>query len=64
MPFAPALALQVSASPEIEEAAALEGVTAGEWVKARVRAGVNRTTVRSEVSEQEILNGVKVKYYD
>lgn len=47
-----------------EEAAALEGVTAGEWVKARVRAGVNRTTVRSEVSEQEILNGVKVKYYD
>ncbi|KAL2881707.1 hypothetical protein SGCOL_002856 [Colletotrichum sp. CLE4] len=46
------------------ENAALTGLTAGEWVKARVRAGVNRNQARSEVSEQEIVRGVKAKYYD
>lgn len=45
--------------------AEVAGITAGEWVKARVRAGVNRTNqARSEISEQEIVNGVKAKYYD
>ncbi|GJC80936.1 UPF0676 protein C1494.01 [Colletotrichum liriopes] len=45
--------------------AKVAGVTAGEWVKARVRAGVNRTNqARTEISEQEIVNGVKAKYYD
>ncbi|KAF4774862.1 flavonol synthase [Colletotrichum scovillei] len=46
------------------ENAAVAGITAGEWVKARVRAGVNRSQARSEVSEQEIVRGVKAKYYD
>ncbi|KAK0370969.1 flavonol synthase [Colletotrichum limetticola] len=46
------------------ENAAVAGITAGEWVKARVRAGVNRSQARSEVSEQEIVKGVKAKYYD
>ena len=42
-----------------------EGITAGEWVKARVKAGVNRSKeARSEVSEQEIIKGVKAKYFD
>lgn len=42
-----------------------EGITAGEWVKARVKAGVDRSkTARSEMAEQEILNGVKAKYFD
>lgn len=44
-----------------------EGITAGEWVKARVRAGVNKGKdgqARSEIKEQEILKGVKAKYYD
>ncbi|KAI8712045.1 hypothetical protein NCS52_01469700 [Fusarium sp. LHS14.1] len=41
------------------------GITAGEWVKARVKAGVDRgEKARSEVSEQEIVKGVKAKYYD
>ncbi|KAL2672830.1 hypothetical protein Neosp_013546 [[Neocosmospora] mangrovei] len=41
------------------------GITAGEWVKARVKAGVDRgEKARSEVSEQEIIKGVKAKYYD
>lgn len=41
------------------------GITAGEWVKARVRSGVNKQTqARSEVKEQEIIKGVKAKYYD
>ncbi|KAL4885952.1 hypothetical protein BJY04DRAFT_230155 [Aspergillus karnatakaensis] len=40
------------------------GVTAGEWVKARVKKGVDKGTARSEIGEQEILGGVKVKYYD
>lgn len=48
-----------------EESKAIEGITAGEWVKARVKAGVNRNKqARSELSEQEILKGVKVKYFD
>lgn len=47
-----------------DENAAVAGITAGEWVKARVRAGVNRNQTRSEVSEQEIVRGVKAKYYD
>ncbi|KAI3537445.1 flavonol synthase [Colletotrichum abscissum] len=46
------------------ENAAVAGITAGEWVKARVRAGVTRCQARSEVSEQEIVKGVKAKYYD
>ncbi|CAG9936531.1 unnamed protein product [Clonostachys rosea f. rosea IK726] len=42
-----------------------EGITAGEWVKARVRAGVNRSkTARSELAEEDILKGVKARYYD
>ena len=46
-------------------AAAEAGITAGEWVKARVKAGVNRSKVtRSELAEEEILKGVKAKYYD
>lgn len=47
-----------------EDAEYVSGITAGEWVKARVKAGVNKTSVRSEISEQEILKGVKAKYYD
>ena len=47
------------------ETSEFEGITAGDWVKARVKAGVDRSKeARSEVSEQEILNGVKVKYFD
>ncbi|KAL1873257.1 hypothetical protein Daus18300_004077 [Diaporthe australafricana] len=41
------------------------GVTAGAWVKARVRAGVNRNgKTRSEASEQEIIGGRVAKFYD
>lgn len=41
------------------------GVTAGEWVKARVRAGVNRNgKTRSEANEEEIIGGRKAKFYD
>jgi isopenicillin N synthase-like dioxygenase len=48
-----------------EENQLAEGITAGEWVKARVKAGVNKSqTARSEIKEQEILKGVKAKYYD
>ncbi|KAH7303989.1 hypothetical protein B0I35DRAFT_454991 [Stachybotrys elegans] len=47
-----------------EDAEYLTGITAGEWVKARVKAGVNRTTVRDEISEQVIVKGVSAKYYD
>lgn len=48
-----------------DEAQLAAGITAGEWVKARVKAGVDRSKeARSEVSEQEILKGVKAKYYD
>jgi isopenicillin N synthase-like dioxygenase len=42
-----------------------EGITAGEWVKARVKAGVNKSSkARSELAEQEIVKGVTAKYYD
>lgn len=48
-----------------EESKVVEGITAGEWVKARVRAGVDRSKVaRSEVSEQEIVKGVNARYFD
>lgn len=47
------------------KAATEAGITAGDWVKARVKAGVNRSKVaRSELAEEEILKGVKTKYYD
>ena len=47
------------------EGSEVEGITAGDWVKARVKAGVDRSKeARSEVSEQEILKGVKAKYFD
>ncbi|KAI6784582.1 uncharacterized protein J7T54_006627 [Emericellopsis cladophorae] len=42
-----------------------EGITTGEWVHACVKAGVNRfEKARGEVSEQEILNGVKTTCFD
>ncbi|KAF4462758.1 flavonol synthase [Fusarium albosuccineum] len=48
-----------------EESQLGAGITAGEWVKARVKAGVNRgEKARSEITEQEIIKGVKAKYYD
>lgn len=40
------------------------GVTAGEWVKARVAKGVNKGPARSEVGEQPIIGGISAKYYD
>jgi hypothetical protein len=40
-----------------------EGLTAGEWVKARVKSGQNRGHA-NQMKEQEILKGVKAKYYD
>jgi isopenicillin N synthase-like dioxygenase len=40
------------------------GITAGEWVKARVAKGVDRGTTRSEVGDQPIIRGVVAKYYD
>ena len=40
------------------------GVTAGEWVKARVAKGVNKGKARSETSEEEIIGGKSAKYYD
>lgn len=40
------------------------GVTAGEWVKARVRKGVSKGVSRSEVAEEEIVGGIKAKFYD
>ena len=47
-----------------EETQRAAGITAGEWVKARVKEGVANRQARSEVSEQEILKGVKIKYFD
>ena len=43
-----------------------KGITAGEWVKARVSHGVGKGKVaRSEMAEEEILPGApKAKYYD
>ncbi|KAI1872033.1 uncharacterized protein JN550_004236 [Neoarthrinium moseri] len=40
------------------------GITAGEWVKARVAKGVAKEKPRSEVSEQTIIGGKSAKYYD
>lgn len=40
------------------------GITAGEWVKARVRKGVNKGSVRSELKEEAIIGGKSAKYYD
>ncbi|KAF2996567.1 hypothetical protein E8E14_001645 [Neopestalotiopsis sp. 37M] len=40
------------------------GVTAGEWVKARVAKGVAKEKPRSEVGEQDIIGGKSAKYYD
>lgn len=40
------------------------GITAGEWVKARVATGVNKGVTRSEVEDQPIIGGVVAKYYD
>ncbi|KAI0906398.1 hypothetical protein F4823DRAFT_631510 [Ustulina deusta] len=43
------------------------GITAGEWVKARVTKNVSRageTTARSDVNEEEVVKGKSVKYYD
>jgi hypothetical protein len=40
------------------------GITAGEWVKARVIEGVDRGAVQSEIKDQPIIGGVVAKYYD
>ncbi|KAK6444905.1 hypothetical protein FP744_10001153 [Trichoderma asperellum] len=41
------------------------GITAGEWVKARVAKGVAKeNTPRSQVKEQVIIGGLTAKYYD
>ncbi|KAK9416441.1 putative Fe2OG dioxygenase domain-containing protein [Seiridium unicorne] len=40
------------------------GITAGEWVKARVAKGVGKQEPRSELSEQPIIGGKSAKYYD
>ncbi|KAH9904427.1 Clavaminate synthase-like protein [Xylariomycetidae sp. FL2044] len=40
------------------------GITAGEWVKARVAKGVAKDHVRSDVAEQAIIGGKSAKYYD
>ncbi|KAJ5478284.1 Oxoglutarate/iron-dependent dioxygenase [Penicillium desertorum] len=40
------------------------GITAGEWVKARVIEGVDRGVVQSEIKDQPIIGCVVAKYYD
>jgi isopenicillin N synthase-like dioxygenase len=40
------------------------GITAGEWVKARVAKGVDRGVPRNEIGSQAIISGVVAKYYD
>ncbi|KAJ5950056.1 hypothetical protein N7454_001640 [Penicillium verhagenii] len=40
------------------------GITAGEWVKARVAKGVDKGLARSEIGDQPIIGGVVAKYYD
>ena len=40
------------------------GITAGEWVKARVKKGVAKGKVRSEQREEAIAGGKVAKYYD
>lgn len=48
-----------------EDAELAAGVTAGEWVKARVKAGVsNSGQAGGDTEEQEIVKGLKTKYYD
>ncbi|KAK7926569.1 Oxoglutarate/iron-dependent dioxygenase [Apiospora marii] len=48
-----------------DDGGAAVGITAGEWVKARVASGVSRGDApRSDVSEQHILGGRSAKYYD
>jgi isopenicillin N synthase-like dioxygenase len=42
----------------------LVGITAGEWVKARVKKGVAKGPVRSEQKEEAIIGGKSAKYYD
>lgn len=46
----------------LDEAAV--GLTAGQWVKARVINNVQKYPEKTENGEAEILNGVKAKYYD
>ncbi|KAI0394729.1 Clavaminate synthase-like protein [Xylariaceae sp. FL0594] len=48
---------------EVTDASAV-GITAGEWVKARVAKGVAKAKARSDIQEEEILGGKKTKYYD
>jgi isopenicillin N synthase-like dioxygenase len=40
------------------------GITAGEWVKARVAKGVGKGKIRSETNEETIIGGKSAKYYD
>ncbi|KAF2446408.1 2OG-Fe(II) oxygenase superfamily protein [Karstenula rhodostoma CBS 690.94] len=40
------------------------GITAGEWVKARVAKGTTKGRVRSELNEETIIGGKSAKYYD
>ncbi|KAJ5874806.1 uncharacterized protein N7529_003236 [Penicillium soppii] len=40
------------------------GITAGEWVKARVAKGVDKGLARSEIGDQPIIGGVVAKYYE
>jgi isopenicillin N synthase-like dioxygenase len=40
------------------------GITAGQWVKARVAMGMARTKTWSEVKDEEVIGGKKTKYYD
>ncbi|KAI0406904.1 hypothetical protein F4802DRAFT_80950 [Xylaria palmicola] len=43
------------------------GITAGEWVKARVSMNVaqsNKAKARNEITEEEVIKGKSVKYYD
>ncbi|KAL7914322.1 hypothetical protein GGI35DRAFT_490577 [Trichoderma velutinum] len=49
---------------KVSDASAV-GITAGEWVKARVAKGVAKDNQpRSEVGEQTIVGGLTAKYYD
>ncbi|KAI1166587.1 Clavaminate synthase-like protein [Nemania serpens] len=40
------------------------GITAGEWVKARVAGGIGKGVARSDLTEQVIIKGKTAKYYD
>lgn len=66
MPLKPvesAVLRKLGMEPEDGEA---KDFTAGEWVKARVANGIGKRDVkaRSEMTDEEILPGVKAKYYD